>query len=565
MAKVHSVLAQQVRAAGIDTVFGLVGDNNLSFAVSLIDEGLTYYGATQEASAVLMADGYARRSGRIGLATVTQGPGVLNSVAALAEASRNRTPLLVVAGGSPSTDRVDLGVSRLVGTSPMSTRKGISHRDVVLTTGAGYDVVRSAETAAHDIVVALQRAAVERRPIVLDVPLDVATLDAPAGDTATVNAALGTPPSPQRVGPDPEVLDRAVGVIASSRRPIILVGRGGIEAKDSILRLAEWLDAPVATTLMGKGLFQGHPLDLGIFGSLSSPTTSEIIGMSDTVIAFGAGLNPFTTFRGTLLEGKGVVHCDLDPLQIGRSTPVSVEVVGDASQVAEAFLKLLVEADIRASGWRDANLQEKLAPPAPAPAGGHGETDGARNIRFPEVLAWVNANMPSPRSLTVDVGRFMIATVKNLTLETPKDFMFSSSGAIGMGLPLSMGAQLASPDALALAVVGDGGFMLGGLSDFSTAVRYGVRMVVIVCNDRAYGAEINNLDTDQTASLDNYQSNAGKDNIVRFDWPDLAGVAQALGGHGITVEHPEDLVRVEEALANNAYPLLLDVRVDSPW
>jgi len=90
-------------------------------------------------------------------------------------------------------------------------------------------------------------------------------------------------------------------------------------------------------------------------------------------------------------------------------------------------------------------------------------------------------------------------------------------------------------------------------------------MVVIVCNDRAYGAEINNLDTDQIASLDNYESNVGKDNIVRFDWPDLAGVATALGGHGITVEHPEDLVRVEEALANNAYPLLLDVRVDSPW
>lgn len=527
--RVHQVLARGLTDLGVGTLFGLMGDGNLWLIDSFVKERKgTYVGATHEANAVLMASGYARRSGGIGVATVTHGPGLTNTVTALTDAARARIPMVVLAGDTPAQAR--------------DHSQKLAQREVVIPTGAGFELMRSPATALVDLATAFRRAVAERRPVVLNMPRQFQL--AVAEDAGPVVA----PPAPQSPGPDPEALDVALGIVASARRPLILAGRGAEHARDELIALADHLGALLATTLQGQSAFRGHARDLGIFGSLSTEVALDAIDGADCVISFGASLNRHTTVEGALLFGKALVQCDVHPDALGRYAPADATVLGDAGRVAQAMLDSLVEAEIGGGGGDDVSLARRLSRERDRTLG-HDTPDGPIDVRA--ALAQIARAVPEGRSVTTDLGRFVVDAWKAVTVTTPRAYVHTNNfGSIGLGMGYAIGMTYARPDEPVVLVTGDGGFMMGGLAELATAVRHGRDLIVVVVDDGAYGAEHVQF---RDRGLD--------PDLTTFAWPDLAGVARALGAEALTVRTPADLGGVADLVRTRRGPVLIDLIV----
>ncbi|HET8616839.1 MAG TPA: thiamine pyrophosphate-binding protein [Actinomycetales bacterium] len=523
----HQALSRAMADQGITHVFGVLGDANLFVIEHWARSGGRYTAVAHEGAGVLAASGYASTSGDVGVATITHGPALTNCVTALVDAVRAGLPVLVIAGDTDPAVRGHL--------------QNIDHRSVVLATGAGFEPATSPETAASDLARALRRARHESRPVVLNIPItfqwqDVDYVPAPAPSVRQ-----------KRVRPDRDALEDAVGLVAGARRPVVLGGRGAAGARDQLVRLAERIGAPVATSLRGKGLFAGHPHDLGICGTLSHETALGVIGESDAVLAFGASLNDFTTAEGSLLRGKRVVHVDLEAAHPDHWSSVTVGVVGDAGEVADAMVDLLDEADVPSTGYADAAMAQALKDPRPplraARAGG---------LDLVALLRRIDEAFPSERTLVIDDGRFILTAYAELGAPHPGAYVHTCSFAsIGLAMGNAIGAYAGAPTRPVLAVVGDGGFMSAGIGELNTAVRSGTDVVVVVVNDKAYGAEHVQL------------VGRGLDPAIStFDWPDLAPVATALGADGYTVRTMEDLESTLSALDARTRPVLIDVQID---
>jgi len=512
----HAAMARALAEHGVETLFGLMGDANLFMVDSFVrSEGGRFIAAAHEGGAALMALGHAAITGRPGVATVTHGPAVANTLTALAEGVKGALPMLLICGNTAAEDRDNL--------------QNLPQRGMIRATGAGVVPMR----APHTMAEALRRAELERRPVALDVPADFLWQDV---RHCTIRPRW--PETPARA-PSGEDLDDAAGILAGARRPLLLAGRGAAHAtgRDAILRLADQTGAPVATTLKAKDLFRGVPGDLGIMGTLSTPRTLDVIGQSDCIVSFGASLTPFTTARGALLTGKRVVQINAEPAEIGRYATPTVGLVADPVLAAERLAALLAEAGIPDTG----HVATLPAAPVAAPA-----------LWLHQALAAVDATVPEDRILVTDGGRFVLSAWQAVRAGGPGGFVHTlNSGAIGLGLAQAIGAGVAAPGRPVLLVTGDGGFMLGGLGEFNTAVRHGIDLIVLVCNDGGYGAEHEQF---RARNLD--------PGLALLDWPDLAPVADSLGGRGITLRDPEDLGAMAAAIRDRDRPLLIDLKLD---
>lgn len=530
----HDAIAQALVDQGVDTMFGVLGDGNLFIGEALMrNHGVRFVSATHEANAICMAEGHAKAAGKLGVATVTHGPGLTNTITALVEATRNGTPMILVAGDTATADAQHI--------------QKIDQAALVASSGAGFEQIRNVGTIAVDIANAIRRARAERRPIVINIPYEIEFEEVEYEPAPTpVRPALA-------LAPDPEALDTAVGIIASASRPVILAGRGAVKsgAHDALVKLGDRLGAPLATSLLGTGYFVDDPFNIGIFGTLSSPIAGETIASADCVISFGASLNFLTTDYTTLLRGKRVVQCDIDPGRIGHNVPVDAGVVGDAGTIAETMLEWLDAADHQPSAFRTGELEAKIASFDPADQIDDRSTDESVDprtltLRLGEIL-------PSDRTVVVDAGRFMLDA---LTLPVPDPLSLVTShgfGSIGLGMSTAIGAAVARPERPTVLGIGDGGFMMGGLIELHTAVKLGLDLIVILYNDQSYGAEHVQLyakDMDPSASM--------------HEWPDFVEVAQSLGCAATRVSNLGDLKTAADLINNRkpGQPVLIEATID---
>ena len=351
--------------------------------------------------------------------------------------------------------------------------------------------------------------------------------------------------------PSDEAVEQAIGVIAAARRPLVLAGRGAAKpaTRAALLELADRLGAPVATSLRGRSLFHGEPAALGIFGGLAGELESGLIAESDCVIAFGAGLNKWTTMSGDLLLGTRVIHCDIDASRLNQITPVDVGIVGDAEQTAIALRLLADRAELPGSGFRARVIDELASASSVRATGPAAESP----IGLVPALRYLEQVLPADRLVVIDCGAFMLDALKEITISKPADFVLTSSfGSIGLGMDMRWGRPKVRATMTVL-LAGDGGFMLGGLAEFNTAVRHGHDLLVVVANNRSYAPEYFHL------------LGQGLDvTLSKFDWPEFAPLAVALGGEGVTVRTVADLERAGAAIANEQSRLLIDVVVDVP-
>lgn len=533
MLKVHAAIARALHDNGTTDLFGLIGDANLYFADSFVrDCGGSFTSSANEAGATLMALGYTLSTGRLGCATVTHGAALTNTLTALTHGAKARVPMLLICGDTAVADRDNI--------------QNTPQREHVLATGAGFEQLRAPSTIAQDMTTCIRRAWSERRPIVLNMPVDMQWLDVDYTPRPWKGADQRT------IVAESDDLDNAIGIIAAARRPMVLAGRGAMapDASAAVARFARRLEAPLATTLQAKELFAGEDASVGIFGTLSQDFAVEQILEADCLVCFGASLNEWTMSHGAFAKDKRIIHVDIDPAQFGRFLECDVYVQGDAGKTADLFAHWLEEAEIPGCGWRTDELVARIgaAPfgctlPAPRPD---------EPIDMPRATRLFEETFAKDRVLVTDGGRFLGEIWKNFRVANPADFVITVAfGSIGLGMGHAIGAAVGRPDRKVVHFTGDGGFVLGGLAEFNTAVRHNLDIVTIICNDAAYGAEhiqFRRKGMDPALSM--------------FEWPDFGKVAEALGGRGFSVGTFGELEAALDAVRDHRGPVLIDMRLD---
>ncbi|MGW0449702.1 thiamine pyrophosphate-binding protein, partial [Streptosporangium sandarakinum] len=320
---------------GVDTAFGVVGSGNFHVTNALVAHGVRFVAARHEGGAATMADAHARMTGRVGVLSVHQGPGLTNALTGVTEAAKSRTPLVVLAGevtAPRSNFFVDqAALAAAVGAVPMR--------------------VGSAPDAAALTAEAFRAARDGRRTVLLNLPLEVQALavsgpsgaagSAGAGGSAGLAGRTGEA-RPLPAGPDPVEAARLAEILAGARRPVFVAGRGARTARRELEDLADLTGALLATSAVAKGLFRGSPWDLDVSGGFASPLAAELIRDADVVVGWGCALNMWTTRHGTLVGPDAVVvQVDLDPEALGAHRPVDLGVTGDVARTARAVADLL--------------------------------------------------------------------------------------------------------------------------------------------------------------------------------------------------------------------------------
>jgi thiamine pyrophosphate-dependent acetolactate synthase large subunit-like protein len=526
MSTVAEEVGRRLAEHGVDHVFGVVGSGNFHVTNALRAGGARFFATAHEGGAATMADAYARISGRLAVLSVHQGPGITNALTGITEAAKSRTPLLVLA--------------------PEATQPAanffIDLAALAAAVGATLQRVRAAHVAED--VAAACRAADAGATVVLALPLDVQA--ATAG-----GAAAADPPAAPVEPPDVGALTDAMRV---ARRPVFIAGRGATRranaSRAALTNLADRRGALLATSAAAKGLFAGDPWYLDVSGGFASPLAANLIRQADLVVAWGSTLNMWTTRHGTLIGPDAVVaQVDLDPAAIGRNRTVHIGVQGDIAAVADACTSALDPVP----GWRTPELAARIAAEGRWRSVPYVDDGGEGRIDPRTLSIGLDDLLPAQRTVAIDSGNFMGYPSMFLDVPDAAGFCFTQAfQSIGLGLASALGAAVARPDRVTLAALGDGGFLMS-VQELTTAVRYGLPLLVVVYNDAAYGAEVHHFGPDGYP-LD----------TVRFPDSDLAAIARGFGCDGLTVRSLDDLAAVTHWLAGpRERPLVVDAKVSS--
>jgi thiamine pyrophosphate-dependent acetolactate synthase large subunit-like protein len=497
---------------GTHTVFGVVGSGNFHVTNALVARGATFVATRHECGAACAADAWARGTGRVGILTVHQGPGLTNALTGIAEAAKSRTPLLVLAPD--------------VASAAVRSNFRVDVAAIATSVGAVPDRLHSPGTAAADTARAYQTARRERRTVVLAMPLDVqgAHCDPPV---------VSPLPPLDPPAPAPEAAARLTEALTSAARPVFVAGRGArvAGARADLERLADASGALLATS------------------------------GADLIIGWGCSLNMWTMRHGKLIgPGSRVAQVDDDTAAIGAHRPADIGVLGDVAQTARAVLAGLAgrvmpgyRSDVlrsriaREIRWRDVPYADEGTPRS-----GGQDSDGGRIDPRTLTIA-LDDLLPAERVVAIDSGNFMGYPSMFLSVPDEGGFCFTQAyQSIGLGLASAIGAALAQPGRLPVAALGDGGALMG-VSELETVVRLGLPMVIVVYDDEAYGAEVHHFGPDGFA-LD----------TVRFPPADIAAIGRGFGCDGVTVRGPDDLGPVRDWLAGpRDRPLVIDAKVAS--
>ena len=536
--QVSDVLAQAFAAEGTDTLFTLMGDANMYWSAAMADnQKVRLIHARHEHCCVAMADAYARATGKIGVASVTCGPGFTQIMTALVMAARGGAPVVVFAGDAP------INASWYM--------QQIDQAPLTLGCGAHFVPIRTVDRALDCVREAFYVARAERKPVVLSVPLDLQKEGFPY--LPDYQASTELMPRPQLLQPDPVLIDEMAAMIAEAERPIVIGGRGATwsGAKPALEALAEQSGALLATTLLGKGLFEGNPFALEIAGTFATDLGRELFAESDLVIAAGAGLGHYTTEGGYLFPNARVVRIDTQPKGLWQGLKTAdLHVQADARATAEAVVTRLRDKGIRRQNWRSNEIASRIATyaetPDPKP---YTPSPGTLDPR--PVVKELDAAVPKDWDVIVAGGHCFSFAMTHLRgrvpgkYHTPLDF-----GAIGSGISAAIGVAAARNNGKVLLIDGDGS-LYQHIQELETIRRHSMKILICIINDGGYGAETHKF---RAYGVDPMHATHGRG--------DLAQVARGFGLNGAKVTSYGEFDRLfsEHQAQNGA--TLWDVHVD---
>jgi acetolactate synthase-1/2/3 large subunit len=523
--RLYDVLAAAFAAEGVDTHFTLMGDGNMHWAIALAERhNVRTIHARHEHCACEMASAYAHVTGRVGVASVTHGPGVTQIMTALTTAARGELPLIVFAGEAPTT--------------AAWTIQQIDQAPLVRACGAEYIQIQSVNHAFDRVREAFCIAQFERRPVVIGVSDNLQRVPVRDGTPYVPSSAFIPRPAP--VIPDAGSVHTVADVITSAERPIILAGRGVMlaDAKAEVIELAERCGALLATTLPARGLFDGDEFAIGIGGGWSSDVATELFAKADLVIAIGASLTGFTTHFGRLYPQARVVQIDASPRAVRHNRAVAQHHLRADARLGVAAVNKALERSSKAKpGYRTpetaSRLRQASAPiPDKAP-------DGLIDPR--RAVQEINRVVPKDWFLIGGSGHCAYFTATNMQGRPPELYAsIRHFGAIGSGLSHAIGIAVARNDRKILLIDGDGSLIMH-VQELETIARHGLQMLIVSLNDGAYGSEVHKLRMDGVSVRE-----------VQFGRPDFASIAKGFSLRGARITDLNELEgRFQDHLRGN--------------
>ena len=538
------MLVEALVYEGVDAIFGYPGGAVLHIYDELwrARDRITHYLVRHEQGAVHMAEGYARATGRVGTVLVTSGPGATNAVTGIANAYMDSTPLVVITGQVPK---------HLIGTDAFQevdtvgiTRPCVKHNYLVREARDLPAIVREAFHLARSG---------RPGPVVIDIPKDVSA----ARSNYSRLDHVSFPFSVERVPVNEDSAQQAIDLILNAKRPVLYVG-GGITnsgAFDSLLSFAEALRLPVTPTLMGLGGFpSSHPLCLGMLGMHGTYAANMAVAESDLLVALGVRFDDRVTGKlATFAPQARVIHVDIDPANIGKNVAPSLALAGDVKQALDQFLSLVQqetpqsrEQSIREREpwWDQLRNWQRLQPL---------RFDGSQDQIKPQtVIRELHRLTRGEAIVTTDVGQHQMWVAQFHPFTKSRQLITSGGlGTMGFGLPAAIGAQLALPEQLVVAVVGDGGFQMTN-QELATAVQYGLPVKILIMNNGYLGMvrQWQEMFYDRTYS-----------EVDISIAPDFVKLAEAYGAAGFRAERPAELHNVLEAAINHKGVAVVDIVV----
>ena len=527
----------------VEVVFGIPGGAIMHTYHPRQDYGIRHVLMRHEQAAAHAADGYARVSGKVGVAIATSGPGATNLVTGIATAMIDSVPIVCITGqvptaliGSDAFQETDItGV-----TLPIT-----KHNYLVTDVGELADVIHEAFYVARTG---------RPGPVLIDLPKDVQQAE---GDFRPPDGEVRLSGYRPKGQGDPTLVQRAAMMVNDAERPVVLAGHGVAMAgaTDVLREFVERTNTPVALTLLAKGGFpESHPLALGMMGMHGASHVNRAIQEADLLLAFGMRFDDRVT--GTLetyAPRAKKVHVDLDPAELNKIVPVDVAIEGDLAQVLRRMLPM-VEARKRSSWlgqverWRgDSKVRDVL--------------NRAQNGRLlaPQVVDAIYRGTSGEAILVTDentiistgVGQPQMWAAQYYPLDIPCRLVTSGGlGTMGFGLPAAIGAQVAQPESEVWAIVGDGGFQMT-LQELATAVQERLPIRIAICNNGYLGMV---RQWQEFFYDERYES-------TRLLNPDFVKLAEAYGVRGLRVTRPDEVeLAVTEARAYEG-PILIEFQV----
>lgn len=533
------IIAGTLANNGVRQVFGVPGETILGIVESLDKVGVEFVSTRHEQAAVTMADGFARVSGRLGVAMVHAGPGVANSFLGVGAAYKDSSPILLISGNQ---EQWKLGRDAWHEIDQVAM---LSH--VTRWNGRAKDPAELARLLRHAITVATNG---WRGPVHLDVPIDVWHREV-SDDLAAAEA----PPIRSRIEPPTGAVQEALARLMSAARPVIFAGGGVLAAgaASSLVDFADALGVPVVTTPNGRGaIAEDHPLAAGTSGQFGIQTGSRALRESDLIVAIGNRFSDISTDLWTAIApATSIIQVDVDPGQIGRQFPVALGIVADAGAfLSEAVVEARARRAEAKSAWRE--RAETLSKQA--------EEDRDRfltgkTVEVPvqpqDVVKTIERVVPRDAICTIGAGVHAQWIAKKRVFGPATNLKSNGFGAMGFSYPAALGAKLAAPDHAVLSLVGDGDFAMT-MQEVETAVRYRIPVIAVIFNDMSYGI------------IRDGQERRFGGRIVgtRLGNPRYDEFARSTGAGGERIEALSDLApAIERALAAGR-PYVLDVIID---
>ncbi|HLE62269.1 MAG TPA: biosynthetic-type acetolactate synthase large subunit [Pyrinomonadaceae bacterium] len=538
------VLITALIQEGVDTIFGYPGGAVLHIYDELwrARAHISHFLVRHEQGAVHMAEGYARSSGRVGVALVTSGPGATNAITGIANAYMDSTPIVVITGQVPIP---------LIGTDAFQevdtvgiTRPCVKHNYLVRD-------VRDLGAVVHE---AFHLATSGRSgPVVIDIPKDVSSARCAYSRFDNIRFPLRT----DRMEPNQAAITKAASAILASKRPVLYVGGGIIcsGAAPALLEFAEELQLPVTPTLMGLGGFPtSHPLCLNMLGMHGTYAANMAVAESDLLIAVGVRFDDRVTGKlATFAPRARVIHIDIDAANIGKNVASSLSLAADAKKALSALIKSVRECsseerrtsvERRDAWWEQIHSWQRSQPL---------RYDGSKDEIKPQIVIQTLHQLTKGEAIIVtDVGQHQMWAAQFYPFTRTRQWITSGGlGAMGFGLPAAIGAQRAFPDQLVVAVVGDGGFQMTN-QELAMAIQYDLPIKVLIMNNGYLGMvrQWQEMFYDRTYS-----------EVDLSVAPDFFKLAEAYGAGAFRATHPNELPGVLKAALSYKGVAVIDVVV----
>ena len=531
-------IIESLKNMGVKTIFGYPGGQTIPFYDMLYDADIDHILVRHEQCAAHAADGYARASGEVGVCLATSGPGATNLVTGIGTAYMDSSPIVAITGQVPT---------HLIGND------AFQEADIV---GITMPIVKySYQPKDPDLIPSIVKSSFEIAstgrpgPVLIDVPKEVQEGEL----TKFEDSLIETPGYNPTIKGNLRQVKKAFELIKQAKKPMILAGAGVIiaNASEELTKFANKINAPVMTSLLGKGAFdETDDLALGMLGMHGRKVSNDYINESDLLIAIGIRFSDRTTGRlDSFAPDTKIIHIDIDPAEIGKNVEVDLPIVGDAKNILSSLNKVLkiYRPSKEVDQWTDmikAKKQELL------PRVTYDDVP----LKPQSVIKEISEVLTSDAILTTDVGQNQMWAAHFYDTQKPRKFISSGGlGTMGFGFPAAIGAKIACPDNPVVSINGDGGFLMV-CQELATIREYDIPVIAVVLENRTLGMVY------QWQSL---LYNERHSQTLLGNSPDFVKLAESFGINGVRITKPGETKEALSAAIKDNEPVLLNVVIDS--